>query len=143
MSDFIVSLEQHPSPAEIRWLSDRLSAFNYSKTGHSDGKTLALFLKSKAGQMAGGFYGWTWGGWLQVDFLFVREDLRGRGFGRWMMLAAETEATNRACTNAVLDTFSFQALGFYQRMGYQIFAELENFPGNHIRYYLKKKLKPL
>jgi hypothetical protein len=39
-----------------------------------------------------------------------------------------------------LDTFSFQAPGFYLKHGYEVFGELPGFPAGHTRFYLKKAL---
>ena len=37
-----------------------------------------------------------------------------------------------------LETTSFQARPFYEKMGYEVFAELEDQPPGHTCYYLKK-----
>jgi hypothetical protein len=42
--------------------------------------------------------------------------------------------------NVFLDTFSFQAPGFYQKLGYRVFGELVDFPPGHTRQYLTKRL---
>jgi hypothetical protein len=39
------------------------------------------------------------------------------------------------------DTFSFQALDFYKKHGYVVFAKLNDIPPGHSRYYLKKLLE--
>jgi hypothetical protein len=54
------------------------------------------------------------------------------------MNEAEAEAIRRGCRGAWLDTFSFQARGFYERPGYSIFGTIENFPPGHRRFFLKK-----
>jgi ribosomal protein S18 acetylase RimI-like enzyme len=54
------------------------------------------------------------------------------------MNEAEAEAIHRGCRGAWLDTFSFQARGFYERLGYSIFGTIENFPPGHRRFFLKK-----
>jgi hypothetical protein len=53
---------------------------------------------------------------------------------------AEQEARKNGAKNVYLDTFSFQALDFYQEHGYRVFGELEDFPPGHQRYYLRKEL---
>lgn len=53
---------------------------------------------------------------------------------------AEDEARKRGAKHAYLDTFSFQALDFYRKYGYEIFGELQDFPVGHQRYYLVKQL---
>jgi hypothetical protein len=39
-----------------------------------------------------------------------------------------------------LETLSFQARGFYERYGYSVFGELDDFPPGHRKYFLKKNL---
>jgi hypothetical protein len=53
---------------------------------------------------------------------------------------AEAEARQRGAQHAYLDTFSFQAPGFYKKHGYQVFGELQDFPPGHQRYFLTKQL---
>ena len=56
------------------------------------------------------------------------------------MRAAEAEAVAAGCTDAVLDTFSFQARGFYERHGYEVYATLEGYPPGHQQLFLHKRL---
>ena len=77
--------------------------------------------------------------WLFIKLLWVSEELRGQGFGRALMSSAEQEALARGCTNIYLDTFSFQARDFYERLGYEVFGQLTDFPPGHKRYFLQKR----
>lgn len=43
-----------------------------------------------------------------------------------MLLQAEQEAIARGCRGAWLDTYSFQARGFYERLGYAVFGILDH-----------------
>ena len=77
-----------------------------------------------------------------IDGLWLTEQLRGRGLGRRLLLAAEAVAIKRGCRGAWLGTFDFQARGFYERLGYTVFAELANFPDRHTHYHLLKPFAP-
>ena len=57
-----------------------------------------------------------------IRILWVSEALRGQGFGQRLVEMAERRATERGCRHVFLDTFSFQAPGFYEKLGYQIYA---------------------
>ena len=50
------------------------------------------------------------------------------------------KAIERGCTNAHLDTFSFQARPFYEKLGYRVFGTLENHPAGHQHYFMTKSL---
>jgi len=78
--------------------------------------------------------------WMFVDILWVHDSLRHRGIGTRLMELAEEKARERGCQYAYLDTFSFQACPFYERLGYEVFGILDDFPNGHKRYFMKKSL---
>lgn len=106
--------------------------------GTPDYRPLGLALRAPDGALLGGLCGATMWGWLMVDDLWVAEELRGRGLGRHLLLAAEAAAVERGCRAAWLGTFDFQARGFYERLGYTVVAELADFPAGHTYYHLRK-----
>ncbi|MGC2619782.1 MAG: GNAT family N-acetyltransferase, partial [Acidobacteriaceae bacterium] len=93
-----------------------------------------------SGEVIGGLWGSTSYGYLHIDMLIVPESLRGTGLGSRMMQQAEDEALRRGCHGSYLETFDFQARGFYERLGYKVFGQLEDTPPGHTRYFLKKSL---
>ena len=115
--------------------------FNSAFT-EKDIRNLCVFERSIDGELIGGLTGKTYWNYLEISFLWVSEAHRGKGIATNLMTAAEGEACKRGCRNALLDTFSFQALGFYQRLGYNQFGELRGFSGKHARHYLHKALTP-
>lgn len=92
------------------------------------------------GEYLGGLIGETLWGYLHVRLLSVDQALRGRGLGRRLMEAAHAEAQRRGCHGAYLDTFSFQAPDFYQKLGYEIYGKLDDFPQGYCRYFLRCSL---
>jgi GNAT superfamily N-acetyltransferase len=102
--------------------------------------SLCVFARDDAGAVIGGLTGKTYWRYLDVAFLWVDEKYRGKGLATKLMAAAEAEAHRRGCQHALLDTLSFQALGFYQRRGYTEFGRLSGFSGKHDRHYLYKSL---
>ena len=101
---------------------------------------LTVVLRDQKGRFLGGALGEAGRGWLQVSVLWVHEDVRGQGYGRQLLEALESEAIKRGCRNAYLDTFSYQAKPFYDRLGYVVFGVLEDYPVGHRRYYMCKQL---
>ena len=91
---------------------------NVAITGQAEWYPVALFLREENGEVLGGLLGDIWAAWLHVRTLAVAAPARGRGFGRELMKRAELYALERGCTNAFLDTFSFQARPFYEKLGY-------------------------
>ena len=117
-----------------------LVAYNQAKTGRNDLRPLVLTLEDDDGAVVGGLWGRTAYGWLFVELLVVPESLRGTGLGTELMSRAETEAVARGCHGAWLDTFEFQARGFYERLGYTCFGELKDYPPGSARFFMRKSL---
>ena len=132
--------DEHPDPRDLEFLEDQINAYNVAVTGVAEWYPLAIFVRAPGGQIVAGISGGMWAGYLEVKNLWVREDLRGQGLGRRLLLAAEQQALLRGCTQVLLDTHDFQAPGFYQRLGYTIFGTFEGIGGQHTRYYLRKAL---
>ena len=101
---------------------------------------LAVILYDETNKVVGGLVGATVWGWLHVRECWVADQYRGRGWGTRLLEAAERRALDRHCHHAYLDTFDFQALGFYEHLGYEIFGTLDDFPRGHTRYFVKKPL---
>jgi GNAT superfamily N-acetyltransferase len=77
---------------------------------------------------------------MKNDHLWVSPEERRQGRGRQLLLAAEAEARKRGCSDATLNTFSFQAPDFYPMFGYWIVGTVEGFPESHRHHTLVKDL---
>ena len=66
--------------------------------------------------------------------------LRSQGNGTRLLRAAEDYAVERGCFAATLETASFEARPFYEKLGYEVFASLEDYPPGHTKFYLRKQL---
>jgi GNAT superfamily N-acetyltransferase len=130
-----------PEAAAKEAILKGLVAFNTAQAQAADTRTLALLLTDTAdAAIVGGLWGRTSWSWLYVELLFIPETLRGAGLGTQLMRQAEGEALNRGCRGVWLDTFSWQARGSYERLGYSVFGTLADFPPGHSRYFLHKPL---
>jgi GNAT superfamily N-acetyltransferase len=78
--------------------------------------------------------------WLLVNGLWVDDCLRHRGIGTELMMRAENHAIARGCHSVWLRTF--QARGFYEAVGYELFGMLDNHPAGQKLYFLRKRLIP-
>lgn len=113
--------------------------YNNRHTPPHNYKLLGILLKDEAGQTIGGLWGWSVYEWLFVELLFVPDELRGQGLGTSLMRQAEAIARERNCTGVWLDTFDFQALPFYQKLGYSIFGQLKDHPRGISQHWLQKR----
>ena len=124
-------------------LSSRLGRFNSERAGPGEWRPIAAVLHDDAGDPVGGLLGTTSYGWLFVEMLFVPDAMRGRGVGTQIMRGVEAEAAARGCRGAWLDTFEFQARGFYERLGYSVFAQLDDYPAGFSRFFMRKSWRPI
>lgn len=135
----IVSMDK-PDDAAWSAIGGGLHHYNEQQAGDNQFQYLCFVLRSPEQAIAGGLIGEVHWGWLYINLLYLKDELRGQGYGHRLLTLAEDAARQRGATNAYLDTFSFQALDFYRQHGYQVFGELPDFPPGHQRYYLTKKL---
>ncbi|MEU6216282.1 GNAT family N-acetyltransferase [Streptomyces sp. NPDC047022] len=125
-----------------RRLSKGLDEFNLQATGTTDADQGELSVKAvdDAGALIGGLSASTWGGLLDIEMLWVREDSRGNGWGSRLLLAAEEEARRRGCDRACLSSFTFQAPAFYRRHGYVETGRTPGVPGGAEDVHMYKSL---
>jgi GNAT superfamily N-acetyltransferase len=123
------------------FLADRIYEFNAKATGYFDGMLLAGCIRSDTGEIIAGFNGHTWGGSCELLHVWVQEEYRGQGLGTLLLRSAEAEARARGCVQVVLATHSFQAPGFYERMGYERKYVIEGHPQGHADIIYFKVLK--
>jgi ribosomal protein S18 acetylase RimI-like enzyme len=124
------------------FLVDRIYEFNAKATGYFDGKLLAGSVENGSGEIIAGFNGHTWGGCCELSNVWVHEQYRARGLGALLVRSAEAEAVARGCVQVVLATHSFQAPGFYERMGYERRYTIEGRPKDHGDIIYVKVLPP-
>jgi GNAT superfamily N-acetyltransferase len=141
-SEPVVRLTDTPDAAARQAIVAGLVGFNRSRTGVDEAyHRLAVLLEQpETGLVVGGLWGATYYRHLFIELLLVPELLRGTGLGRRLMTDAETEAHRRGCIGVWLDTYSFQARSFYERLGYRVFGALDDFPPGHSRFFLHKAL---
>lgn len=140
MPELQLKVETNPSPIMLQALEEKINQYNINDTGFDDFLLLAIFVPDSQNNLIAGLSGYTWGSFCEINFLWVHKLYRHQGYGRRLLQTAELEAVNRNCQVVVLDSYSFQAPGFYQRLGYTISGIVEECPSGHRRYYLHKRL---
>lgn len=134
-----IEIADSPSNDDEAYIIAQTRAYNAAFT-EKDFKPLSVFVRLPEGQLIGGLTGKTYWGYLEISFLWICEKHRNLGYASAIMSAAEAEARTRGCKHALVDTFSFQAPGFYLKRGYVEFGRLGDFGANHERHYLLKNL---
>ncbi len=110
-------------------------------TGADQEVPLALWALDAAGGLAAGLAGHTWARWLHVDQLWVDERHRGAGLGSRLLAEAErTAREDRGCLNSRVETWDFQAPGFYRTHGYELVCVIPDYPEGVKEFTLTKRL---
>jgi len=142
MSDStIVVVETIANQQDIAAVGAILNDFNSEQGLVFNPQSLSVFIRdNESGRVIAGLKGSTHWDWLRIKLLAVHKAARKNGFGTKLIEAAEKEAIQRGCKFAFVDTYSFQALPFYTKCGYEVFGELPEYPAGHTRYFLRKVL---
>jgi GNAT superfamily N-acetyltransferase len=128
------------------FLHEKIKTFNDSKsefhklTRDKGTNTIDVLVLDKQSKILGGIVTETYWGWLEIDHLWLAEEIRGLGIGRKLVNIVEKKAIKRGCKHAMLRTFSFQAKPFYENLGYTVVGQIENYPPGHSFYWLCKEL---
>lgn len=130
-----------PSEADYQAILGPLHLYNVNHAGDPNIQSVALSLTDNAGKIVGGLWGQISYDWLNVELLSVAEEHRGIGFGKALMIRANEIAQANDCVGVWLDTFQFQALEFYKKLGFEIFGNLDDHPIGQKRIFLRKRLR--
>lgn len=126
------------------YIHEQIKAFNNIVSEHHrmvrkiGTKSLNIFISDHQGEIWGGLVADTYWGWLEIDDFWLDESLRRQGYGREMLAYIEAEAIKEGCTQAFLQTFSFQARGFYEKQGYYVVGQMDDYPPGHALYWMRK-----
>ena len=113
-----ITFIEDPSDEDLQVIRDAYKDFTETQIGKEERREIAFFIRGGQGAVVGGVKGGYGNyGWLWIELLWVSEEVRGKGYGAKLMANIEEEAKKSGCTNAYLNSFSFQAVGFYKKIG--------------------------
>ena len=132
-----LTLDTDPPPSFQMELGRAIEAF-MAETVPGQLRRFALKLQDADGGLAGGLTASMAWDWLFIAAIWVDRSQRGRGAGRALLTAAERHGAAAGCHSVWLDTF--QAHGFYEKLGYSTFGTLEDYPRGQTRAFMRKRL---
>lgn len=136
-----LTVPEKPSATDRQAVLTPLIAYNVSQVGDPRYQPISILLTDDDGNQVGGLFGAIFYDWMFVELVAVPEQHRGEGYGTKLMDRAEEVAQANNCAGIWLDTFEFQARGFYEKLGFELFGKLPNHPRGHKRFFLRKILR--
>ena len=116
-----------------------LRAYNQAQTGRDDPDlSLGILLRDASGRVEGGMWGEQYYDWFKLSFAFLPEHRRGGRLGARMLSTLEAAAVARGARGVWMNSFSFQAPGFYEKLGYHVIGRLDDRPPGHFDTFLAK-----
>jgi ribosomal protein S18 acetylase RimI-like enzyme len=115
-----------------------VAAAAIAAAGLGEEQEFAIFARGADGRVVAGISAIVWGGYCELQAMWVEESLRNRGLAHALMSGAEAEARRRGCTLVVFHAYDLLARGLYERLGYETVGIIDNCPaGSAARWYRK------
>ena len=133
-------IDHHPSQSDNDVVRNGIINFNDNFLEYKS-KSLSVFLKDDEKKIRGGILTWIDLESMYIEILWLEEKLRHQGYGSKLLAIIEKEATEMGCHYVTVDTFAFQAEGFYLKNGYERIGEIKNYIRQYSRIFFKKELK--
>jgi ribosomal protein S18 acetylase RimI-like enzyme len=131
-------VEDSPAAADAALLEERVAAAAIAASGLGEEQEFGIFARGQDGRVLAGITAIVWGGYCELQAMWVDESLRNRGLARALVAGAEAEARRRGCALVVLHAYDLLAPGLYERLGYETVGVIENCPtGSSARWYRK------
>lgn len=136
--NYEITYESNPAPESIQLLNDEIFKLAKFKKNMKALDFFAFFIRDELGKIVGGCAGDNMYGALFVGQLWVKEELRNKGLGTQLMQKAEALAKDSNCHFIAVNTFDWEALDFYKKLGFYVEFERHGFDNNSIFYFLRK-----
>lgn len=133
--------EPNPSPDQIQVLYDGLARVAKLKKNQPPIETFGFFVKNNHQKILAGCNGAMYYGCLYIDSLWVDESMRGKNIGTQLLQAAENLGIEKGSLFSTVNTMDWEALGFYQKLGYQFEYQRTGYLNQSTLYFLKKSLR--
>jgi ribosomal protein S18 acetylase RimI-like enzyme len=131
-------VEDLPDAADLALLEEQVAAAAIAAAGLGEEREFGIFGRDDDGRVVAGISGIVWGGYCELQAVWVDESLRNRGLAHELFAGAEAEARRRGCALVVFHAYDLLARGLYERLGYETVGIIQNCPaGSAARWYRK------
>jgi GNAT superfamily N-acetyltransferase len=117
-----------------------LARFNQKTAGKYHYSRDVLAARSETGRIVGGLILQSWWKESYIELLWLSDRARRQGVGSELIAEAERRARRRGSRLLHLNTYSFQAPRFYEKLGFRCFGRMSGSPKGESRYFYVKRL---
>lgn len=139
-----IEIQQANDPTYKKTIINHLVASNAQKSPwlkqHGSSLTEHNFFAFDNQQLIGGAVGVIQYNWYFLELLQVDNAYQKQGIGRQLLTTIEDFATANQLTGVRVETWNFQARGFYEKCGYTVWGEIKDCPPGTTTYCLQKRL---
>lgn len=132
------SIEEDSRPEDLAVVATGVIEFGQAEAIGGNPRPIACFLRQ--GSIIAGATGRTEFQRLFVNYLWVREDLRGSGLGTATLERIEAAARKRGVRDALIETLSDRNAALYRSLGYVEVAVIPCYVGSFTKYVMVKEL---
>lgn len=141
MAYWNIEIEEKAKADDIRYVVGQLQAFNDAHTPTPfQRREVRLFVRDPTGAIIAGLFANVNMHCLAIQILWVDDSVRRQGIGWQLMETAEQMARDAGARQAIVETTSFQAPQFYQKMGYTVIHEIPDCPIGASTWLMRKWL---
>ena len=140
-----VTLSETHDKGFAEFLQTQIREFNNAASPHHLAarqpgavKPLNIIVKNEAGQVVGGLSGSVYWDWFEIDHFFIPATMRRQGLGTTILQMAEHAAIQCGARHSFLSTFAFQARAFYEKQGYIVVGQLDDYPLGSAYFWMRK-----
>jgi GNAT superfamily N-acetyltransferase len=138
---FTITVQDVADQTVLDGIGKPLGEFNTIAAGDDRYIPIAILIRDQAdNHIIGGLSGHSFYEWMYINLFFIPNALRGQKLGQRRLAQAEAIARTRSCTGIWLNTFEFQARGFYEKQGFTLFGTIPDHPHGNNMYFLQKRL---
>jgi GNAT superfamily N-acetyltransferase len=137
-----IAAEGRRARASSRKLWEGLIRYNRQQVGPLRYSRSVLTVRDRRGRLQGGLILQSYWKESYVELLWLSQRMRGLGTGSKLIAEAERRARRRGSVLLHLNTYSFQAPGFYEKLGFKRLGGMQGSPRGESRHFYAKKLHP-
>lgn len=133
-----------PGKKDAKLLSKGITKYNNSTVPELESNEsevrFFVFARNGKNKITGGIRATCYWNTLHIELLWLSQECRGKGIGKFLLESAEEFAKAINCEKVFVETTSWQAQPFYLKNGYDLMATLKDRPKGYASFYLTKNL---